>query len=407
MNSLSAKQNKILLYIILLTLSISLWFTISPVDQRNYLLIGCMGIGFILTVFSGMLVPKVDIPVVAILLSMIVPQFLFHENSIRWSSLLYSVMFGFYFMLGARVYAKSDITDKELQYLFKNILYAYCIVLIIQQLCRLTGLPVFNGIVLPQNEPWKLNSLAPEPSHSAYYIGTLMTAFCCISDLMIKRTQSFSESFKYNRKVWLAFFYTMITMMSGTAILMIFFVLARFISKRNLIIFVCLIVLFLVVGKTSGLAGLSRSSNFISAVLSGDFQQMIKADHSASVRVVPTMICFSNINPLSFHGWFGEGMGAVSKWMYRFFPGVPDDFSGGGVFKYIIEYGLLPGILLLYSSLRWTYVREIGLTSICLWIMTQVLMPMNMQIFWCYIMIFYIIKNKIELSKHKRSETTS
>ena len=79
--------------------------------------------------------------------------------TMRWSTVLYSCMFCVYFMAFARVLYSNGYDFSDFSKLLKGLIYAYCIVLIIQQFCVLTNLPIFNLSNYDIREPWKLNSL--------------------------------------------------------------------------------------------------------------------------------------------------------------------------------------------------------------------------------------------------------
>ena len=213
-----SKFNTILVNLIIVTLSVSPAFALAD-DNKNLLLIAAMAV---LTPFIFILNPsrisKIDLTLVTLCLFMVIFPLLGHPETMRWSTVLYSCVFCFYFMAFIRALFYSSFNNESLIRLLKSLIYAYCIVLIIQQFCVLTGLPIFNVSNYSLNDPWKLNSLMSEPSHSARIISVLMYLFvCCEEKQNIGEKLSFKESFKNSKYVWLSFFWCVLTMGSATA----------------------------------------------------------------------------------------------------------------------------------------------------------------------------------------------
>lgn len=149
-------------------------------DNRNLLLIGAMGVSPYFFFRYPIIIPKVDFYLGSICLFMVIFPLLFHPETMRWSTVLYSCMFCVYFMAFARVLYSNGYDFSDFSKLLKGLIYAYCIVLIIQQFCVLTNLPIFNLSNYDIREPWKLNSLMSEPSHSARIIPVLMYLYVTV-----------------------------------------------------------------------------------------------------------------------------------------------------------------------------------------------------------------------------------
>lgn len=382
---------KKLFYFIVLTLSISLAFAQGD-DDRDYILIISMAFGPIIYLSSLSKLIKVDkIFIVFSTLYLIIPL-IFRYHYIRWSSLFFSYMYIFYFLAGVHCAIRGNISIKNISWITKNIIYAYAIVLLLQQFCVLTGLPVINSSAYLLNEPWKLNSLSAEPSHSSRLVGILMYGFIYCQSILTGKKLSLSQSFKIDSKVWIAFLWLELTTVSGTGMLVLLVILTMFIRKKSLPIFGIILFLFLSYGVMSDITALKRSSTFIGAVLTGDTSQMLGADHSASIRIVPWILCIQHINIFSFSSWVGEGMGSVARWMSALIPGVPNDFTGGGVANLIVERGLIIGVFYLIITFRLCYSKRYRFTSIGLWVLCIALDSINMQKVWLCMLILFLVK---------------
>ena len=89
MGFLSRKENWFILILLLITLSVSPAFALSSEDDRNYLLIGCMGLGFVFFLFSHSYTPKIDNRLIMMICLMFIFQTLFHIEVVRFSSIFF------------------------------------------------------------------------------------------------------------------------------------------------------------------------------------------------------------------------------------------------------------------------------------------------------------------------------
>ncbi len=400
MNSLSPQINRIIFYIIVITLSISPAFATSDVDQRNYLLIGCMIFGILILPFSKCYLPIIDNYLILIAIISLGFQLFFHLSTLRISTILFTILFISYFMLGMRTFIKSKITYGQLEKLFSYLIISYAVVLLIQQCCILLNLPVFNSVVVVSDK-WKLNSLAAEPSHTSRYVGILMYSFLEVQEKRQGHKDRLLSSIRKNKLIWSSFLWIMLTTVSGTAILILFLICTRYITKKNMVIIGTITAIVISVGVTSDFTALRRSSSFVTAVSTGNYKNMTKADHSASVRVVPMLLCMERINIFDLKCWIGNGIGSTGKWMSKFFPGVPKGWSGGGIMNYALEYGLLVASIYLIFSFRCCFDKKNKLATVGLWIMCVVLEGINMQMGWLCILLLFIVKQNI-LENHTK-----
>lgn len=155
---------------IIVSLSISPSFATSDLDNRNFLLIGCMCLGPIIFLYLRKVIWKIDKYIIILIGMIFITQTIFNFTSIRITSILFSIMFFIYYLIAIRTALIAQINYSNMCMITKYLIYAYFIVLLIQQFCVLLGLPVFNQLNALEN-PWKLNSLSAEPSHTSRYVG--------------------------------------------------------------------------------------------------------------------------------------------------------------------------------------------------------------------------------------------
>lgn len=384
---------RIVFYIIVITLSISPAFLTSQEDGRNFLLIGCMCLGPLVYVFSMNRTFEIDKEILWFVVGFFLISIVFNFHSIRWSSLMFTCMFLFYFLAAVHCANKGKVELNGICRICEKIVYAYCLVLIIQQFCVALGLPVFNANNLTIDEPWKLNALSAEPSHTSRYVGVLMFSYLVCKNRVKGKRIKFLESFCENKMIWFSFLWVMLTTVSGTAVIVVGLIMTLYLTKRNATIFIGLILITIVFGMSSDITALKRSTGFLSAVISGNLDSMIEADHSASVRVVPWILCLQRLNVFSLRSWVGEGAGSTSLWMSDYMPGVEFGWTGGGIANFMVEYGLIVGLFYLIFSFRCCYNPNYKICSIGLWIICIVLLGINMQIAWLCMLMLYLDKN--------------
>ena len=164
----------------------------------------------------------------------------------------------------------SNISQSDIMKLLKCLLFAYAIVLIIQQLCVLLGLPIFNVSNYNIKEPWKLNSLMSEPEHSGRMVGLLMYSYLTIKSIK-SGDESLVESWKSEKLLWCAFIWCMLTSLSAGAYLFLFIVLTRFMTSKNFLQMTFgLSAVFLAANFFIESAALERFIKFSSAALTFD-----------------------------------------------------------------------------------------------------------------------------------------
>jgi len=309
---------------------------------------------------------------------MIVFPILFHPETMRWSTVLYSCLFCFNFIAFAKVLLHSDYGLDDFSNIIKILLYAYCIVLIIQQFCVLTGLPIFNVSNYSPFEPWKLNSLMSEPSHSARVIPILMFFFVTIQKLQ-NPNLTFIQSIKENVLVWLSFLWPILTMVSATAFIFLFIIIFKFVGVRRLIPTLVTLAIIGIVYITSENKSIVRAFKVVSATVTLNEQAIIQADHSASFRIVPSIKGAKAVDLTDKDGWFGHGVDADQKDITP----LPSVKTGSaGAFYLWYDFGFIVALLFWIISLRFCIIKD-SFVSFLIWLLVPFMGGgLNSQIIW-------------------------
>lgn len=384
------------LVIIIISLAVSPAFALGE-GNRNLLLIGVMGVcPFLILKYKKFYWSEVWL--LLFMASIILLPLLNQPASMRWSTVMYSFMFGIAFIAYARLLHRNKFNIQSYQKLLKYLIYAYFVVLLIQQFCVLTGLPIFNLSNYNPIEPWKLNSLSAEPSHSARIVAFLMYCYITVKEKIIKKGYNFRLDFKDDKWVWLSFLWTMLTMGSGTAFVFIPIVLLKFIRFKTLIPLTAIIGVVFFLVNIMGINVFERPFKVFIATLTLDVDTIIEADHSASLRIVPMIVLAQMTDLTTVNGWFGHGIDYVSSFLSFLIPGVPVGFSGGGLFQLLSEYGFIPFVLFIVFSFSNSNGKD-NYLNIVFWFMLVFMYGINSQIVWlCIILLFtnkYFIKKRV------------
>ena len=390
--------NKFFIKLIIISLAISPAFALDPTNNKNLLLICIMCIAPILILFFGKL-KSFNILLILFLLTIISIPYFHQPQSLRWSTIFFSILFSLNFFSYRGLLYQNYFTATNYLLVLKYLILAYFIMLVIQQLCLLLGLPILNLSNYNPLEPWKLNSLSAEPSHSARIVALLMYSFITIKELLYHGKYNFRVEIKKDKWVWIAFLWTMLTMISGTAFLFLFIFTLKFLKRKNLILLLILLGAFLLVINNFEFIEFERAQKTFMATITFQEDKIVEADHSASVRILPMIILAKMVGFSTLNDWFGYGIDYVSTFMSDLIPGVPEGISGGGLLQLWMEYGFISFFLFFLFSLKNSYAKGEYL-SVLFWFMLVFLYGVNSQIVWLCITL--LITNKYFIKKYKK-----
>lgn len=217
------------------------------------------------------------------------------------------------FMMFARLVKMSDIGQKDYCKIIRYIIYAYAVVLLIQQLCTFLDIYVpLQSQIHVSGLPYKLNSLSAEPSHTTVILSTAMYFFSQ-TKAKTEKNKSFFKELKEDKWVWLSFFYIIFTTLNTSAFIYGPLCLFPYINKKNIILIFGLLMIILSMTCLTIFENIShkdRISNIVTATLSLDENKIIEADSSASFRIVPTIRGAKLIDPSDIRIISGYGVDA-------------------------------------------------------------------------------------------------
>ena len=376
----------LLLWMILISMAIAPAIFLGE-GNRNLFLIVVMSLPPVVLIVSHKFY-RSEIWLLLFLASIVTIPPLVHPESMRWSTVIYSLMFGFTFLAYSRLLHSSAFTIENYLSFLKYMIYGYFVVLLIQQFCVLTGLPIFNVSNYNPMEPYKLNALAAEPSHSARIVALLMYSYITIKEIITENTYNFRVNLKEDAWIWISFLWTMLTMGSGTAFLFIIIVLLKFIRFKSLIPLLLIGGIITYIVSIIGITAFERTFEVFMATLTLDPRTIIQTDLSAAIRIVPIILLASIVTITTVDGLFGHGIDTVSSFLYSQIPGVGEGFTGGGLFQVWYEYGFFSFIFFVFFSLGNSY-KKLDYLSVVFWFLLVFMNGVNSQIVWLAILLLW------------------
>lgn len=236
----------------------------------------------------------------------------FHMDTFRASTLLYLCSFLITFItMYNLMYVKRVFTLAYFTNIVKTLIYTLTIVLLIQQAFLIVGIKIFPPINLVQifDRGIGANSLTMEPSVFARMLGILLYAYMeCISfrdGIKFGFKQLFEQEHKW---VTIGFLWSMLTMGSGTAFIVLGVLSLYFINWRNALIVVPLITCLVYIGSQMGIEQFDRAYNTAQATMTLDKETVAETDGSAAYRIGPMLNTINNLDLTKKEHWFGYGI---------------------------------------------------------------------------------------------------
>jgi hypothetical protein len=280
--------------------------------------------------------------------------------------------------------------------LIKLFIGAYVIVLMLQQICVFIHVPILNVSIYSDATPYKLNSLAIEPSHASVIMAILLFSFIRIREIELKRKYSIEDIKNTDKWIWFACCYLFLTNGSVLAYIAFAIILIYFIQFRNLIWIFSLFIIatFVIYYFSNDYFVFKRLTSLSEAFVTFDAKTIIKTDTSAAARIVPWFWYFQDLNIFSIEAWIGHGTDYSEKLYGLYYLGNAKGTSGfvGGFFpSYIQDMGLMAlfffiPILKTYCLNRWWSME------LLIWIILINHCPINSYLFWFGMTMFFTNK---------------
>lgn len=370
--------------------------------ENKYLpLMIMMGLSPLVVLFDGYKPDKNLALLLGILFIMFMVGKVFHPETFRMNSYVYTIAFFVLFLSYDVVIQKNAIPIKTLEKFFRYLIYAYALVLLIQQLEVLVGiekpinLATFGG---REDNPFKLNSLAIEPSNVGLIIPCVMFCWMKIQEILRNETKYvYKHIWKEDKKVWILFLYVTLGCGSMTSFFSVVVLFLYFVNKRN--IKYLPLILILGGGLIFGLMKVSpkmneRIQNLFNINYTSS-QMIVDTDASSSVRIVPYILYFNSFG-VNEDTILGHGMDALENaanmnilTTERIENG--DRVGANSLVNTFYDYGLICGLLFLIFILR-NIAPKFKSFETLFYFLVFIMLPMNHFVLWGVIFSMMTVK---------------
>lgn len=314
-----------------------------------------------------------------------------HPEAFRISTVGYSILFVTTYMYYTKVLQGSSMSPANFQNFCKYIIQAFAVVLAIQIVSRLLGIPSINASYNTE-EGLKFNSLAFEASQIGPVITILMYGYIKIEEMVTNAKLDFNQLFDSKHRVaFLPFFLTSILSLSVTCYLSLFVFILYFIPLRKIIIGSIALALFLTLFFLLGTETGDRILALIPVLMTMDVRLIYEADPSASARIVPIIVFFQEFDLFSWEMWFGHGCDYGNLHIWKILiddENAEDSLAVVGMFGFILDYGLVPFII--FVKLIHTLCKFLSFPFF-LYMTCFFLLGFNMSSTWLFFMVIYTL----------------
>lgn len=296
----------------------------------SYVKVGIMALCPVMMLMHRLQITKATI-LCAIIYIYVIISASFHPESFRASTLVYKLLFLLMYIVFYSFVHTEAFTLPYFIKIVKFLIFAYCICLVLQQICVLVGIH-YIPIINLNNQSFlsihKLPSLAIEPSHSAKILGVLFYAYLKCNEIVQGSKVTLSQIFNNEHKlVTYAFLWPMLTMGSGTAFLCMGILSLYFMKGFQFLYAIPIFVSIYFIMNFFEVSQFERVRVTTQATLTGDAQEVAEADGSAAVRIKPLLNTL-HLDYTKAENWFGRGCDAgLQHGLYgddRYLAGISD-----------------------------------------------------------------------------------
>ena len=239
-------------------------------------------------------------------------------NITRYSTFIYTALFLFTFTVYYNlVWIKECFTLNYFQNLVKWMIFGYTICLLLQQGCILVGIrnfPLINLVGAGYYSVNHLNTLAIEPSQAARIMTVFFYTFLKCTEYQNNQPLGIKDLYKNYKWVIISFIYFMIFIGSGTAMVGVAVIALYFVKKKYAFFILFVGLMLYIVSPYIDYAPYNRAIDTLNAAITGDKEDIINADHSASTRVNIILDTLTKTDLADSQTWIGHGMEAEREY---------------------------------------------------------------------------------------------
>ena len=238
----------------------------------------------------------------------------------RFSTLGFLGLYLATFAVYSQLLLQDTFTFSYFKRLLRWIIMAFGIILVMQQLCMLAGIrnmPLFNLHNQFFLSLTKLHSLTLEPSHSARVLAVLALCYWRMYEMEQGEKPTLRDLFTGEMR-WpmVLFFWSMLTMGSGTAFVGLGCLSLYFITRHTAVYVIPFIVAMYFAAGAMQLTQFERANSLAQASLTGDVKQMQEADGSGAIRFIGVVNTFTKTDLTQAETWLGKGTAKKDRYWW-------------------------------------------------------------------------------------------
>lgn len=375
------KQKQIYIWIIICSMATFFTFARNG-DGMNFILIGVMAVVPFALIFPYPMIKKNE-NYFFLLYGLMLFAGLRHYETFRLSTVLYSLMYILTFLYYFRLLNKNIVTVDLYLKIITFLIWAFFVVMVVQQLCMVLNIPIFNYRV-GEDSTTKFNSLASEPSYFGKIITLLMLSYISVKEIYLKRTYDFFQDIRLDKKVWFIFFYQMLFCGSSFAIVLLLIILLKYVKFKvgNVFIAIFLSSAVFIFIMSNKLVAVERVSKIVTEVVTFNEDRIFDADQSGAFRIVPTILYIKKFDIFDVDLWLGKGVDYTGNLMPTLMQALDDVSFNVGLFpSYLWDYGLICTFMLIFIIFKFSINKKSPIEFV-LWFVIILDAPFNTQLFW-------------------------
>lgn len=318
------------------------------------------------------------------------------SRHLRISTIFYMALFVFSFCGFTSSLRNRDIPILQMIDILKYFIYAYFIVLVIQQIAVTVGFrsDILNIGALFENK-YKLNMLAIEPSHAARIFMCLSLAYVKLVSL-VNQYDGFKAFWHENKRICEIIIYVLLTMGSSTALLSLAILMCFFIQRKYITVIIPLLLVAYLIIPSINWDPLNRLKDTVDAVMTGDQSNIVEADGSAAARTGFYFSVLEYFDPSNTSYWVGHGVEEGT--VYEIHSEMSEQQQIGNIYQY--------GMLSFIVCLLFVYVGIFDFLSIenLIFFLMLGFGLTNVYYIWGCMMTFYIIKYYSDRYKYLKDD---
>lgn len=310
-----------------------------------------------------------------------------HPQTFRWSTMLYLLSFIIvYVYVYDSIVCRGIVDYKTFMKFIIGLIYAYTIVLIMQQMLLIVGIRSFSLLNLTQflDRGIGANSLSGEPSSAARIMAVLYLSLIRMLELKLNRAVTVSDLWQDYKWLTIGFLWTMLTMGSGTAMICLVLLSFYFLNLRHIIMVIALGITFIIGIQYIEFKPIQRVKVSVTAMWTGDKKNVMEADGSAASRIVPIMNFFE-LDFMDKDTWLGRGIDYTNN-------------KGGyaarvntAVIGNVNEYGMISYLVLLIFINSCVIYKVLSLETLLFTILFGYTLG-NIAYVWGAVMVFSLVR---------------